>query len=189
MIFLLKNWAIHKHCLISVTFMQSAMHSSKVSGNLRDFKDACKQVHIKPIHHPFWESLPFVDIFQSITPDILHQLHQGIIRHLISWLVQAYGAAEIDACCQCIIPNHHVRIFSEGITSLSQVTGKDHSLMCCVLLGIIADIGLLHGFNSTHLLHAVCATLDFLYLAQLHVIMTQHLVLMQRALDTFHKNK
>ena len=62
---------------------------SKVSGILRDFKDACKQARIKPILRPFWESLPFLDIFQAITPDILHQLLQGIIKHLVSWLAQA----------------------------------------------------------------------------------------------------
>ena len=162
---------------------------SKVSGTLRDFKDACERVRIKPIAHPFWESLPFLDIFQAITPDILHQLLQGIIRHLISWLVQAYGAAEIDARFQRIIPNHHVRIFSEGITGLSRVTGKEHGLICCVLLSIIADMELLRGFNTTRLLHAVRAILDFLYLAQLHVITTRHLALMKRALDTFHDNK
>ena len=162
---------------------------SKVSGILRDFKDACKQARIKPILRPFWESLPFLDIFQAITPDILHQLLQGIIKHLVSWLVQAYGAAEIDARFQRVIPNHHVRIFSEGITNLSRVTGKEHSLICCVLLGIVADISLPHGFNSVHLLRAVRAILDFLYLAQLPVITTRHLTLMKIALDTFHNNK
>ena len=162
---------------------------SKVSGILRDFKDACKQARIKPILRPFWESLPFLDIFQAITPDILHQLLQGIIKHLVSWLVQAYGAAEIDARFQRVIPNHHVRIFSEGITNLSRVTGKEHSLICCVLLGIVADISLPHGFNSVRLLRAVRAILDFLYLAQLPVITTRHLTLMKIALDTFHNNK
>jgi hypothetical protein len=116
-------------------------------------------------------------------------LSSGIIKHLVSWLVQAYGAVEIDAHFQHVIPNHHVRIFSEGITNLSWVTGKEHSLICCVLLGIVADISLPHGFNSVCLLCAVCAILDFLYLAQLPVITMRHLTLMKIALDTFHNNK
>ena len=162
---------------------------AKVSGNIREFKNACKEARIKPIFHPFWEQLPFVDIFQAITPDILHQLHQGVFKHVVSWLVQGYGAAEIDACFQRIIPNHHIRVFSEGITSLSRVTGKEHGLIGCVLLGVIADMSLQHGFSSTRLLHAVRALLNFMYLAQLPVISTRHLTLMQRALDTFHNNK
>ena len=162
---------------------------TKVSGSLRDFKDACERVRIKPIFQPFWEQLPFLDIFQAIAPDILHQLLQGVIKHLASWLVQAYGAAEIDARFQRVIPNHHVRIFREGITGLSRVTGKEHSLICCVLLGIIADMSLPCSFNSAHLLRAVRAILDFLYLARLPVITTRHLSLIKRALDAFHDNK
>ncbi|THH13990.1 hypothetical protein EW146_g6293 [Bondarzewia mesenterica] len=42
------------------------------------FIQACEDAGIKPVYHPFWEDLPYANIFQLITPDILHQLHQGI---------------------------------------------------------------------------------------------------------------
>lgn len=61
------------------------------------YTQACRDANIKPIQHPFWKNLPYVDIFQSITPDILHQLHQGVIKHLLSWLTEACGATFIDA--------------------------------------------------------------------------------------------
>ncbi|KAJ6565412.1 hypothetical protein B0H10DRAFT_1842561, partial [Mycena sp. CBHHK59/15] len=32
------------------------------------------------IYHPFWEGLPYTNIFQAISPDILHQLYQGIVK-------------------------------------------------------------------------------------------------------------
>ena len=56
------------------------------------FWQACNNLHVKPIFHPFFEQLPYVNIFQAIMPDILHQLLQGILQHLLSWLVLAYGA-------------------------------------------------------------------------------------------------
>ncbi|KZT19354.1 hypothetical protein NEOLEDRAFT_1077953 [Neolentinus lepideus HHB14362 ss-1] len=37
------------------------------------------------IHHPFWEGFPFTDIHISITPDVLHQLYQGIFKHIVKW--------------------------------------------------------------------------------------------------------
>ncbi|KAG2335638.1 hypothetical protein BDR05DRAFT_978923 [Suillus weaverae] len=46
-------------------------------GNLA-FVCACAIVGIKPLIHPFWEGLPFANIFQGVTPDVLHQLYQGL---------------------------------------------------------------------------------------------------------------
>ncbi|KAF8327509.1 hypothetical protein F5887DRAFT_898748 [Amanita rubescens] len=168
-----------------------AIHTvlSMVGTNYQDYKEACKKICIKPVAEPFWAQLPFIDIFQAITPDILHQLHQGLFKHVVSWLGQAYGRPEIDARCQRLIPNHHIRIFSGGITGLTRVTGKEHALISRIILGVIADMRPLSGLDPTRLLRMVRALLDFMYIAQLPVISTQNLILMRTALDTFHANK
>jgi len=48
------------------------------------YSAACSNAGIKPIVHPFWQDLPYSDIYLGITPDILHQLYQGVMKHLIS---------------------------------------------------------------------------------------------------------
>ena len=70
------------------------------------FNSACREANIKPVFHPFWESLPLLDIFLSITPDILHQMLQGVMKHLITWLTSpgAFRTAKIDACCRSLLP-------------------------------------------------------------------------------------
>lgn len=55
-------------------------------GEPRVFHAACKDCGIKPVVHPFWESLPLVNIYASIMPDVLHQLLQGVMKHLIAWV-------------------------------------------------------------------------------------------------------
>ncbi|KAM6489030.1 hypothetical protein JOM56_015520 [Amanita muscaria] len=147
---------------------------SSVNGDTREYIRACKDAGIKPVYHPFWEPLPYIDIFQAITPDILHQLHQA-------WLLQAYGAPEIDARVRRLIPNNHIHIFPNGISRLFRVTGKEHNFISRIILGVVSDIRLP--------VRAVRALLDFIFLSQLPAISMQDLKYMESSLKSFHENK
>jgi Plavaka transposase len=113
-------------------------------GDICTFHVACCDARLKPVFHPFWESFPLADIFLSITPDVLHQLLQGVMKHLISWLVspQAFGQTQINVQCQIIPPNHHIKLFSKGITTLSHISGKEYKNICNILLGLVVDVPL-----------------------------------------------
>jgi len=149
----------------------------------------CKATGIKPVLHPFWEKLKGTNIFESITSDVLHQLYQGVIKHLINWIKSIFGASEINAWCRQPPPNHNLRYFSKGITSLSRVTGKEHSDICRILLGLIIGMKLPGNRSPARLLHAVHSILDFLYLSQLPTHTTETLKNLRNALATFHDNK
>ena len=51
------------------------------------FFQTCRNVGIKPVIDPFWKDLPFAHVYCAVTPDILHQLYQGVIKHLIKWVI------------------------------------------------------------------------------------------------------
>ncbi|KAJ6553786.1 hypothetical protein DFH09DRAFT_924695 [Mycena vulgaris] len=127
---------------------------------------ACGDAGIKPVIHPFWEHLPYTNIFLSITSDVLHQLYQGVIKHLIEWLKESLGEAELDARCRRLPPNHNIRLFMKGISHLSRVTGREHDQISRFLLGIIIDVKLPGGLSPVRLVEAVRAILDFTYAAQ-----------------------
>jgi hypothetical protein len=162
---------------------------SKADDNPTAFTQACHEAGIKPIYHPFWEDLPFACIFRSFTPDILHQLYQGVLRHLISWLKDCCGKDEIDARCCRLPPNHGIRLFTKGIFNLSRVTGKEHAQIASFILGIIIGIQLPDGHSSGKLLRAVRGLLDFFYLAQYPMHSTKTLDQLESALQAFHDNK
>ncbi|KAI0762223.1 hypothetical protein C8Q74DRAFT_135973 [Fomes fomentarius] len=153
------------------------------------FTRACRDAGIKPLFHPFWEALPYTNIFLSVTPDILHQLYQGVVKHLLAWLQDAYGATEIDARCRRLPPNHNLRHFSKGLSSLSRVTGKEHQDICRILIGLIIGLRLPSGTSAAQLVRATRALLDFLYLAQYRTHTTSTLTLLDDALEAFHANK
>ncbi|KAL7282534.1 hypothetical protein ACG7TL_004005 [Trametes sanguinea] len=153
------------------------------------FFKACRDARLKPIYKPFWTELPYVDIFLSIPPDVLHQLYQGIVKHLLSWIKQAFGTTEIDARCRRMPPNHNARHFHKGISSLSRLTGGEHSDICRILLGLIIDLPLPDGRSPARLVRAVRGMLDFLYLAQYPVHTKKTLGLMNDAMHLFHHNK
>ncbi|KAJ3502648.1 hypothetical protein NLJ89_g8789 [Agrocybe chaxingu] len=153
------------------------------------FTQACSDAGIKPIQDPFWKNLPFVNIYQSITPDLLHQLYQGFVKHVIGWIRSACGDSEIDARCRRLPPNHHIRLFMKGISHLSRVTGMEHDQICRFLLGLILDIRLPDGLSNVRLIRAVRALLDFLYLAKYPIHTSQTLDNLDDALRQFHENR
>ncbi|KAH9910875.1 uncharacterized protein BXZ73DRAFT_93522 [Epithele typhae] len=142
-----------------------------------------------PVRRPYWLNLPFHNVFRSITPDVLHQLHQGVVKHLISWLKIAFGEDEIDARCRRIPPNHQIRVFMKGISGLQRVTGKEHAAISRFLLGLVIGHPLRGGFSPIRLVRAVRAILDFLYLAQYPAHTSDTLELLKDALRRFHENK
>ena len=120
---------------------------SEVIEALKSFKQPnwtalCEEAGVRPVYRPYWVDLPYADPFLSICPDILHQIYQGLIKHLLEWLKEIYGYKEIDARCSQLPPNHHIRVFSNGVSSLSRVTGQEHADITHVILGVIIDLPL-----------------------------------------------
>ena len=153
------------------------------------FVHVCSDAGIKPVVLPFWENLPYTNIYQSITPDVLPQLYQGVIKHLLVWVKSAFGEAEIDAWSQQFPPNHNIHLFMNGTTSLSQLSGTKYSQICQLVLSMVVDLCLPNGMNSLCLICAVHAILDFLYLAQYHVHSSTTLDLLANSLSHFLENK
>ncbi|CDO75782.1 hypothetical protein BN946_scf184792.g4 [Trametes cinnabarina] len=155
-----------------------------------DFAAACKEANIKPIQHPFWEDLPYLNIFQSITVDVLHQLYQGVFKHLVTWLKAACGTAELDARVARLPPNHSIRIFYKGISALSRVSGAEHRQISHFILGVILEMELPGGREVTaQLVRATRVLLDFIYMAQYPIHSTSTLNALEAALSAFHEDR
>ncbi|KAJ3835033.1 hypothetical protein F5878DRAFT_653729 [Lentinula raphanica] len=119
---------------------------------------------------------PLFQCISAITPDILHQLYQGVFKHMKNWIIEAYGAHEIDAHCWRLPPNHNIRIFPKGISTLQWVSGTEHAQMLHLFLGLVAEAPLPDGMSNVRLMKCLRGLLDFLFLAQYPIHFMNHYV-------------
>lgn len=136
------------------------------------------------VPHPFWEHLPHTNIHLSTTPDVLHQLYQGVLRHLIEWCQTLMTEEEFDRRLRCLPPGLGLRHFKNGISALSQISGTERKnmgkiLLACLVGSAIPDRGIT----------ACRAILDFIYLAQYSTHDDDTLGYMDTALQTWHASK
>ncbi|KAH9907686.1 uncharacterized protein B0H18DRAFT_898035 [Fomitopsis serialis] len=119
----------------------------------------------------------------SITPDVLHQLYQGVFKHAVTWCQELLTAEELDSRLRCLPPAYGIRHFRNGISSLSQISGKERKEMARVLLACLV------GKVSKSTMLTFRSLLDFIYLAQYPTHDDTTLEYMEDALKMFHANK
>ncbi len=146
--------------------------------------DVFKDAGLRNIPQPFWADLPYANIFNCIVPDLLHQLHKGVfMTHLVKW-VSTGCEDELDARFARVPPYPGLRIFSKGISTISQWTGNEYRQMEKVFIGLIDGL-----HEDPRVMAAARAILDFIYLAHYPSHSVSTLEQMRAALDAFHANK
>ncbi|KAF8165815.1 hypothetical protein B0H34DRAFT_794159 [Crassisporium funariophilum] len=134
------------------------------------------------VYKPFWQGFPLCNINCTITPDVLHQLYQGVFKHIVTWCQCVVTLAELDRCICCLPFGYGLRKLKNGISTLSQISGPERKNMAKILLGCLI------GKMRTSGIQAVTALLDFIYIAQYPTHDTITLDYLRDALHCFHKN-
>ena len=138
-----------------------------------------KELGVYPCPHALRNFNTYVDIFRSITPDILHQLHQGVVKHLIDWLRAACDDSFINERVQWLPPNHSIRIFTKGITLLLGVSGTEHRQISSFLLGVLIDVQLPEQFSTFF------TWLNILFTLTKHFLLSKILLNIFTTINTF----
>jgi hypothetical protein len=132
---------------------------------------------------PFWKSLPYFDIGTFLTPDLLHQMHKGVMKdHLIKWVTRILEKPILDERYVSMPDFHGLRHFKNGISSVSQWTGRELKEMVKILLPAIAD-------SNVRVVRTARSLMDYMYLAHSASLSDDDLDAMEDALRTFHDHK
>ncbi|KAJ3727345.1 hypothetical protein DFJ43DRAFT_1133192 [Lentinula guzmanii] len=126
--------------------------------------------NLRPIN-PFWEDLPHCNIFECITPDLLHQLQKGVFGdHVAKWAQSAMGDEKLAE-----------KEMDNRFRTMSLILTSDISPK--VYPGLIA------GAVDNGVVQAVRALEDFMFYAHFEVHTDHSLAAMDTAWSTFHDRK
>ncbi|QRW01433.1 hypothetical protein RhiLY_00430 [Ceratobasidium sp. AG-Ba] len=132
---------------------------------------------------PFWAQDKDVELGSFITPDLLHQVHKGVMKdHLIKWVTTIIGKPVLDERFVSMPDIQGMRHFKNGISTVSQWTGRELKEMVKVLLPALAD-------SNQRVVRAARSLMDFMYLAHYSSLTDENLDAMEDALRTFHDHK
>ncbi|KAG8780267.1 hypothetical protein FRC12_023265 [Ceratobasidium sp. 428] len=139
---------------------------------------------LKPVW-PWWGDLPDFNLPTCFTPDLLHQVHQGIFKtHLLRWLKHLVGAKKMDERFVSMPLAAGMRRFAKGITGISQWTGRESKQMAAQILPVV--IG---NLRSLEVAKMVIALMNFMFRSELSSLSETDLREMEADLETFHRLK
>lgn len=143
----------------TISCIREALEKSSPD-DYQKFLKTVKALCLNGVTEPFWVNWPLSCPSEFLHPEPLHHFHRFSWDHDVKWCVEVVTPSEIDFRFSLLQPAVGYRGFEEGISSLKQVTGRDHRSVQRYLIGVIA------GSVPRRFLVAVRALLDFCYIAQ-----------------------
>jgi Plavaka transposase len=147
--------------------------------------DQAKAFGLNAVNRPFWAELPGYEPDLVMAPDILHGLHRFWRDHPLRWVRNLMGVAQLDARLKALQPVVGYRHFSNGISHLSQWSGREDRELQRYLVAAVSGSPRLDSDS----LFCLRRLHDFIYIAQYRTHSTKTLQLLDEALKDFHRFK
>lgn len=145
----------------------------------------CRQRGLNGVVDPWWKYLPWVDICQLLSQEVLHSYHKFFFDHTLKWNTVLMGEKEMDRRLQSQPQQVGVRTVTKGISQISQMSGKEHRALERTHLSVVAGAP---GVTS-EVITATRALLDYVYIAQYPSHDEQTLKDLKDAVSLFHESK
>ena len=151
---------------------------------LEKYETVAKSYRLNGVQLPFWRDWPLsADPSTFLTSEPLHHWHKQFWDHDVKWCMYVLGAPEIDFRFSVLHNRTGYRHFTEGISRLKQVTGREQRDIQRYIIVVIADA------VPSRFLVAIRSLLDFRYLAQSPMINEEICARISSTLLSFHLHK
>jgi hypothetical protein len=156
------------------------------SPSLEKFADLASEHHLNGVDKPFWKSLPRLNIFEALSPDLLHGFHKFFHDHIYKFNLTGMGRDEYDARMRSQLQFSGDRNFLHGVSHISQMTGMEHRMLERTHLSIVANAP---GVINRNVTRATRGAIDCIYLSQLPTHSDRSLQAYDAAHDEFMGNR
>ncbi|KAG8788550.1 hypothetical protein FRC12_014430 [Ceratobasidium sp. 428] len=154
-----------------------------------DDRTKADELLLRPVW-PWWANIPHLEFSACLMPDILHQLHQGMLRHLLNWSFNAAGKAKVDRLFMVMPTAEGMRHFRQGVSGVKQWTGRESKEMAKQFLPIVACLDARPGLTwDMDFVRLARALLDFTYRGQASSMTEDHVVRLEKTLAEIHHYK
>lgn len=167
----------------TIAKLMKAEESIDPWANITEYLVEVKQFRLNGVHRPFWRDYPLADPSIFLTSEPLHHWHKQFWDHDAKWCIYAVGGSEIDFRFSVLRQHTGFRHFKEGISTLKQVTGREHRNIQRYIVAVTADA------VAPRFLLSIRALADFRYFAQSDVIDDSICARITQSLQEFHANK
>lgn len=151
--------------------------------DLHKYQAACKRIGLLGVPSPFWRDWYLAEPSEFLLPEILHTGHKFFFDHILKWCKEIVGKKELDFRFKCMQKAVGKRHFGKGVCHVQQMTGREHrEIQRTIVLAI-------HGVAPPPVVRVVHHMIEFLYLAQSPRQTSSSIVLMEFALQDFHREK
>lgn len=175
----------HERRTASATFNQLRAIEAVVNpdNDIKAYLKVAKTFRLNGVHKLFWLDWPLAEPSLFLTPEPLHHWNKEFYDHDFKWCIRMLGEEEINFRFSILQPHVGLRHFSEGVSRLKQVTGREHRNIQRYIITVIA------GAAPRDFVIAIRSLMDFRYLAQAPVIDDIVCNRIGAALSEFHYHK
>ncbi|KAG6906603.1 hypothetical protein DXG01_012984 [Tephrocybe rancida] len=168
---------------ISQAVAKSDPYPSNSARALEPFWRVCQSYGLNGVTKPFWVDWGSACPSIFLAHDPLHGLHKFFWDHVVKWAINIMTGPELDARLKILQPRVGVRHWANGVSKLTQVTGREYRELEKVFIAVI------NGAVDSRVMCALRALLDFIFQSQSLVFYDETCEALSAALSEFHDNK